>query len=177
MLKIIKSLIALLIIIIVLFIVIGIFLPKDYTVSRSVVIDASPQQIHPYLNNLNNWPKWSPWAENDPTLKVTVGDISSGIGASQSWIGKDGDGSLVITESSIREGIDYDLEFNKGQFRCKGIFEYIPEGQGTDVIWEMRGKVDTPVLGGYFAAKMDTWVGAEFEKGLQNLKEVVEENK
>jgi len=44
MLKIIKSLIALLIIIIVLFIVIGIFLPKDYTVSRSVVIDAIRKQ-------------------------------------------------------------------------------------------------------------------------------------
>ena len=177
MLKIIKALIVLLIIIIALFIAIGIFLPKEYTVSRSIVIDATPRQIHPYLNNLNNWPKWSPWVENDPTLKVTVGDKSSGVGASQSWVGKDGDGSLVITESSVKEGIDYDLEFNQGQFKCKGIFEYIPEGQNTDVIWEMRGKVDTPVLGGYFAAKMDSWVGPEFEKGLQNLKKVVEENK
>ena len=176
MLKVIKSLIALLVILIVLFIVIGIFLPKEYTVSRSVVIDATPQQIHPYLNDLNNWPLWSPWVENDPTLKVTVGDIASGVGASQSWVGKDGDGSLVFTESSIQEGIDYDLEFNQGQFQCKGIFEYLPEGQVTDVVWEMKGSVDTPVLGGYFAAKMDTWVGAEFEKGLQNLKKVVEEN-
>jgi len=177
MLKVIKSLIVLLIIIIVLFIVIGIFLPKNYTVSRSIVIDASPQQIHPYINNLNNWPKWSPWTENDPTLKVTVGDIASGVGASQSWVGKDGDGSLVFTASSLQEGIDYDVEFNQGQFKCKSIFEYVPEGQNTDVIWEMKGKVDTPVIGGYFAAKMDSWVGIEFEKGLQNLKKAVEENK
>ncbi len=177
MLKVIKSLIALLIIIIVLFIVIGIFLPKDYTVSRSVVIDASSQQIHPYLNNLNNWPKWSPWAENDPTLKVTVGDISSGVGASQSWVGKDGDGSLVITGSNPQKGLDYDLEFNQGQFQCKSDFEYVPDGQNTQVVWEMKGRVDTPVLGGYFAAKMDSWVGAEFYKGLQNLKKAVEENK
>ena len=126
MLKVIKSLIVLLVILIVLFIVIGIFLPKEYTVSRSVVIDATPQQIHPYLNDLNNWPLWSPWVENDPTLKVTVGDIASGVGASQSWVGKDGDGSLVFTESSIQEGIDYDLAFNQGQFQCKGIFEYLP---------------------------------------------------
>ena len=177
MIKVIKSLIALLIIIIALFIVIGIFLPKDYTVSRSVVIDASSQQIHPYINNLNNWPKWSPWVENDPTLKVTVGDIASGVGASQSWVGKDGDGSLVITESNPQKGIDYDLEFNQGQFKCKSDFKYVPDGPDTQVVWEMKGKVDTPVLGGYFAAKMDKWVGAEFEKGLQNLKKAVEESK
>lgn len=176
MLKIIKSLIVLLIIIIVLFLVIGIFLPKEYTVSRSVVIDATPQQIHPYLNDLNNWPQWSPWTENDPTMKITLGDITSGVGASQSWVGKDGDGSLLFTQSSIQDGIDYDVEFNQGQFKCKSAFEYLPEGQQTDVIWEMKGKVDTPVLGGYFAAKMDSWVGPEFEKGLQNLKKVVESN-
>jgi hypothetical protein len=174
MLKIIKSLIVLLIIIIVLFIVIGIILPEDYLLSRSVVIDASPQQIHPYLNNLNNWPEWSPWTENDPTLKVTVGDIYSGVGASQSWVSKDGDGSLVFTASNPQNGIDYDLEFNQGQFQCKSGFKYVPEGQNTQVIWEMTGTVDTPVIGGYFAAKMDSWVGKEFEKGLQNLKKVVE---
>jgi len=174
MLKIIKSLIVLLIIIIVLFVVIGLFLPKNYTVSRSVIIDAPPQQIHRYLNNLNKWPKWSPWAENDPTLVVKVGDVSAGVGATQSWDGKDGDGSLVVTSSDPSKGINYDLEFNQGKFQCKGGFVYIPDGQSTEVVWEMIGKVDTPVIGGYFASRMDTWVGKEFEKGLRNLKNVVE---
>ncbi len=177
MLKIIKSLIALLIIIIALFIVIGIFLPNDYTVTKSVVIDATPQNIHPYVNNLKNWPEWSPFVENDPTLKVTLGDNSSGVGAAQSWTGKDGEGSLVITSSSPDKGIIYDMEFNQGQFECQREFIYIPEGKSTKVIWEMTGNVDTPVLGGYFASKMDSWVGKEFEKGLQNLINVVENKK
>ena len=50
----------------------------------------------------------------------------------------------------------------------------MPKGEGTEVIWEMSGNMDTPVIGGYFAAKMDSWVGREFEKGLSNLKEIVE---
>ena len=174
MLKIIKSLIVLLLIIIVLFVVIGLFLPQNYTVTRSINIDATPRKVYPYVNNLNNWPKWSPWTENDPTLKVTVGDKASGVGASQSWVGKDGDGSLVFTSSSPREGIRYDLEFNQGQFKCQGGFDFLPEGQDTEVVWIMTGNVDTPIIGGYFASRMDSWVGKEFERGLQNLKEVVE---
>ena len=174
MVRLLKTLIVILVILIVAFVVIGLMLPTDYLVSRSVVIDAPVGDIHANLNDLNKWPAWSPWIENDPGLQVTVGDISSGVGASQSWVGKDGDGSLVITSSDSKKGINYDLEFNEGQYRCKSNFIYVPTSEGTEVIWEMSGNMDAPVIGGYFAAKMDSWVGMEFEKGLSNLKNIVE---
>ena len=153
---------------------VGLMLPTDYLVSRSIVIDAPVSKIHPNLNDLNKWPTWSPWTENEPGLVVTVGDISSGEGASQKWVGKDGDGSLLIRSSDPNNGINYDLEFNQGQYKCKANFIYVPNSEGTEVIWEMSGNMDAPVIGGYFAAMMDSWVGKEFDKGLNNLKNLVE---
>ena len=174
MVRLLKTLIVILVIVLVAFVVIGLMLPTDYLVSRSIVIDAPPRKIHANIDDLEKWPSWSPWIENDPTLKVTVGDKSSGVGATQTWVGKDGDGSLLVTSSDPNKGVNYDLEFNQGQYKCKANFIYVPNNEGTEVIWEMSGNMDAPVVGGYFAAKMDSWVGKEFEKGLQNLKDVVE---
>ena len=171
----IKTLLIIIFILIVAFVVVGLFLPTNYLVSRSIMIDAPASEIHTNINNLEKWPSWSPWIEDDPTLKVTIGDISSGVGASQSWVGKDGGGSLVFTSSDPNKGVNYDLEFDQGQYKCKSNFIYVPKEGGTEVIWEMSGNMDIPVIGGYFASTMDTFVGKYFEKGLVNLKNVVEE--
>ena len=174
MIKILKTLIVVLVIILVAFIVVGLMLPTNYLVSRSIVIDAPLSKIHSNINNLEKWPTWSPWIENDPTLEVTVGDVSSGVGATQSWKGKDGEGSLLITASDPSKGVNYDLAFNQGQYKCKANFIYVPKNEGNEVIWEMSGNMDVPIIGGYFAARMDSWVGTEFEKGLNNLKNISE---
>ena len=44
-----------------LFVIVGAFLPQDYSVSRSIVIDAQPSAIHGYVGDLKRWPKWGPW--------------------------------------------------------------------------------------------------------------------
>ena len=38
----------------------------------------------------------------------------------------------------------------------------------------MSGDMGTPVIGGYFAIMMDAMVGQTFDKGLLNLKSIVE---
>ncbi|NIP29414.1 MAG: hypothetical protein GTO02_03440 [Candidatus Dadabacteria bacterium] len=154
--------------------IIGYFLPTEYNVTRSVIIDSTPQEIHKFTGDLSNWDKWSPWIENDPTLKVKIGKNSKGVGASQSWVGEDGSGSLVFTSTNPNKGLEYDLEFNQGQFRSKAGFTYLEKGDQTEVVWSMNGNVDTPIIGGFFARKMDTFVGPDFEKGLKKLKSVVE---
>ena len=40
--------------------VIGYYLPRDYSVSSSRVIDAGPEEIFPLLVNLDRWKEWSP---------------------------------------------------------------------------------------------------------------------
>ena len=87
-------------------VVIGLFLPTEYTVTRSINIDSTQEKIHKYVGELNNWDKWSPWLESDPTIKVNVGEKTSGVGATQSWEGKDGSGSLVFTATDPQKGID-----------------------------------------------------------------------
>ncbi len=143
--------------------------------SWSIVIDAGPEKIHEYVGDLMKWGEWTPWKEEDPTIVVTRGEKTSGVGASQSWVGESGDGALTITKNSPAEGIEYDLVLDGGAYVCESAMTYetLPDG-GTKVTWIMNGDMGTPVIGGYFVLMMDSMVGEMFDRGLSNLKVRVE---
>ena len=147
---------------------VGYFLPHDYSVEESVVINAKPGKIHELVGDLKRWDDWAPWKEMDPTVQVTFGKETKGVGASQTWTGKDGDGSLQFTAADEDKGIEYDLKFD--EMPAKGAIRYERMGDGTKVTWSMSGDMDMPVIGGYFALLMPRMVGGDFEKGLAKLK-------
>ena len=175
MLRIIRTVIAAVVVFILVVAVVGLFLPTTYRVKRSIVINAPTEKVHEYVGNLSKWEKWSPWEEEDPTLVVTLGEKKSGVGASESWVGDSGDGAVTITESSPSRGVKYDLLFNGGEYESEGsiAYEALPEGR-TEVTWAMSGDMGKSVTGGYFALLMDSIVGKMFDKGLANLKSIVE---
>ena len=158
-----------------LIVVVGLLLPTTYTVKRFIVIDADPEGIHEFVGDLTKWDRWGPWKEDDPTLVVTFGEKTSGMGASQSWVGKDGTGSLQFTATADRRGVEYDLTFDD-TYKCRAAIRYYPADYTTEVKWIMKGNMDMPVFGGYFALMMDSMVGPMFDRGLAKLKQVVEAN-
>jgi hypothetical protein len=159
-----------------LFIVVGLLLDRDFEVSREITINATPQEIHGYVNDLNQWPSWSPWQILDPSVITKIGDISVGVGASQTWTGNGGGGSLTFTQSSESEGIVYDLLFDGDSSVFITEMRYQVNNDSTNVSWVMKGKMEPIIVGGYFAQIMDTLVGDNFFLGLSNLKKTVESN-
>ncbi len=159
--------------------VVGLFLPTTYHVERSIVVDAAPASIHPLVNNLERWDEWEPWTADDPTIAVTRGSVTTGVGASQSWTSKSGDGQLAFTDSDPKTGVVYSLLFDN-QFKSVGKVYYEPLNTGdavtTQVTWSLTGGEDAPkVIGGYFALAMDGMVGPIYERGLAKLRDAVEQ--
>lgn len=159
----------------ILILVAGLFLPTKYSLQRSIQIQAQPETIHAYVGDLTKWDLWSPWKEADPSTVTTLGDQTSGVGANQSWVAKDGDGSLIVTMSSPTKGIEYDLFFDKAAWKSRaGMYYDTVSDNSTNVVWSMEGDMDVPIVGGYFAMMMDSMVGQMFERGLTKLKAQVE---
>lgn len=168
-----KKLVVAFVLFVVLFVVVGFALSKDYEFSRKVTIQAPPERVHELVGDLRRWDDWTPWKKADPTVAVTFGPTTTGVGASQTWTGKDGDGRLTFAQCDPRTGITYDMAFiNDGQeMPSKGWVKYTPAGAATDVEWGMRGTMDMPVIGGYFATLMGPMMaGPMFEQGLADLK-------
>jgi hypothetical protein len=151
-------------------------MPRDYTVSHSISIDATPEQIHRHVGDLDKWPAWTPWSKQDPTMVITEGQPRTGVGANQSWVGEEGNGRLEFTKADPRTGVEMDLWFEDDSMQCKSAYTYTPsaDGSSTTVTWTMSGTVPVPVFGGLIASKMDDFVGPMFDQGLADLKTVVE---
>ena len=163
-------------IILLVLVVVGLIIPNDVNVRRSIEINATPEQIHYYVDNLEQWPKWGPWATMDPTMKTTIGEIKSGVGASQSWKGEGGNGSLKITSSSPEKGVVYDMSFDGDPGVYQAGLSYQKQGDSVLVTWYMTGEMQPIIIGNYFSLLMDSLVGGSFEQGLSALKQTVEES-
>jgi hypothetical protein len=155
-------------------VVVALFLPKSYTVTRSVVVNAPPAEIHLFTGDLNRWPEWTPWLNEDPTIVVTVGQETTGVGASQTWVGESGDGELTFTRSDPDWGIAYDMAFDQGKYRSQNSMEYRTVGGATEVFWIMTGDHGPNPLERYFGIFMPAMIGPMFDEGLARLKLVTE---
>ena len=156
---------------------VGYLLPTEYSVTKSVTISATPEEIHEYVGDLKTWSHWTPWTGKDPDMQITLSEITNGIGASQSWTDKHGGGSLLFTSSSPKNGIEYDLFFQAGKYTSKSSIKYETRGKdATKVIWQLDGDANTPIIGGYFALFLRYSIGKMFKSGLDKLKSILEKS-
>ena len=163
----------------VLLVLVAFLLPGKMHVERSLVIKAGAEPLYHQVNTLKNWEKWSPWHQMDSTMKVTYEGPEAGTGAKYSWVGEQmGEGSLQISESQTNQIIKTNLNFG-GMGTSYAQYTFEPVADGTKVTWAMDSdSKDVPwswyVPSKYMNLFMDDMLGKDFEKGLNNLKTVVE---
>ena len=103
-----------LLIIMALFLIIALFLPKGVEMKESVVINKPASLIYRQVNNFRNWEPWSPWLEMDKEMVNSYEGPEKGVGAKYSWTSKkSGNGSMTITESVPYKKVVADLDFGQ----------------------------------------------------------------
>ena len=165
--------------VVVLLVLIGFLLPASYRVERSVVVQAKPDAIFPYVNTLKKWPEWSAWnVEKYPSLTYHYSGPEAGPGATSEWTSKDaGSGKLVVTSATVPTRLEYDLSFEQGKYQSKGTFTFEERTEGTKVVWADAGNMGWSPLNRWFGLLMDKFMGPDFEAGLAKLKSVAEAKK
>lgn len=158
----------------VLFVVVGFLLPSDYHIERSVEIEAEPARVHALVGDLQRWPDWTPWQEIDPSIETIYGEVTSGVGAHQSWSGKSGGGKLTFTKCDPETGVAYDMYFDGDDNLVLGEMRYEAAGGGTRVTWTMSGEFGANLIGRYFGLMMGPMIEPMFDDGLAKLKTQVE---
>jgi uncharacterized protein YndB with AHSA1/START domain len=151
--------------------------PDDYRLTRSTVIAAPAAAVFAQVNDLKKWDDWSPWAKLDPAAKVTFSGPPAGPGATFAWSGNDkvGEGTMTITESRPNERVATRTDFVKpfaGTSHSDFIFS--EAGGQTNVIWTMSGTNNFIGKAMCLFVSMEQMLGPDFEKGLAQIKQVVE---
>ena len=162
-------------VILLLFLVPPLFMSNDYRVERSIDIAKSPQEVYAVVSDYGQRTTWDPWAEKEPdVINVTVTGKPGEVGASYSWVGNEtGEGSMTVKETVPGESIHSTLVFKAPmEASCDVYWTFEPSDAGATVKWAFEG--NTPYPWNWFNMQMDSNIGPDFEKGLQNLKKTLE---
>ena len=156
--------------------IVGMFLPREISVARSIEINAPAEKIFTHFNNLEKTIAWSPWLHHDPDTKNTFNDIPEGVGAVMEWSSdhkKVGSGRMEITDSKLNESIAVDLDFGDMGSATAG-WNLEPAGDKTNATWSMTTDMGAGPVGRLFGVVMKKWIATDYDLGLQNLKKLVE---
>ena len=167
-------------VLVVILVVVIVTRPEDFSITRNATMSVTPQEVFPQVNDLHNWEGWSPWAKLDPNMKMTFAGPEAGTGAAYTWTGnsKVGEGRMTIVESRPSELVRIKLEFMK-PFTASNASEFTfqPQGNQTTVTWSMTGKRNFMTKAMSLVMSMEKMLGGQFEKGLAQMKAIVEARK
>jgi hypothetical protein len=159
----------------VVFVAVGLALPRGYTITRSVTIAAEPARVHQFTGDLDQWPSWTPWLRTDPTLAITPGALVTGKGAQLSWKSKTGGGELTFTRCQPDWGVAFDMTLGKKKRLSACSLQYNSTDRGTEVVWQLQGDSGLDIFGRYFNLMLDPLMGPMLDEGLQRIKMLAEE--
>ena len=151
-------------------------LPRNVQVARSIDINAPADQVFQQVNSLKATQNWSPWLSLDPDVALTFNDVETGVGSAMSWTSENpkvGSGAQEITASVENQSVTTALDF--GDMGTANAEFLLKEADGiTNITWTLDADMGNNPIGRWMGLKMDDWVGADYEKGLGNLKALVE---
>ena len=167
---------------ILLFGMVGLFLaasrqPDEFRVTRSITIAAPASTVFLHVNSPKRFNEWNPWAKIDPQAKTEIEGPVEGVGSVMRWDGNAEVGKGRMTNVVVKKDqfIQFRMDFEKPMKSTQTAeFSFASVDGGTKVTWTMYGKANllSKVMNVLFDC--EKMVGDQFDKGLQQLKEIVE---
>ncbi|WP_298368434.1 GyrI-like domain-containing protein [uncultured Lutibacter sp.] len=111
----------------------------EYDIQSKKTIKAPSEVIFNNINDFKNWKDWGPWYEMDSTIVASYPEITSGEGASYSWTGKDGAGSMKTLSLIPNKELIQEIQFSQGS-PSEVYWDITRTDYGNEVTWGMKGK-------------------------------------
>ncbi len=154
----------------------ALFVRKQYTIAREVVINQPPSEVFAYLKHLKNQEHYSKWVRTDPQMKKEYRGTDGTVGFVYAWDGNDkaGQGEQEIKKIIEGERLEVEVRFVRpfaGVAHTPFTTEALTPHQ-TKVTWGMTGANPYPFNLMHLA--MDQLLGKDLEISLATLKTVLE---
>lgn len=161
---------------IVLLLVVALFVNKEYTVEKEVVVNKSKQEVFDYVKYVKNQNNYNKWAMADPNAKKEYKGTDGTVGFIYAWEGnnKVGKGEQQIRNIEDGQRVDFDLHFIK-PFEGKAnawITTESVSGNQTKIKWGMHGRSPYPLnIMNLFVPGV---LGKDLQTSLDQLKAILE---
>lgn len=154
----------------------GFLLPQTVKVERSIVISRNADTVFQYVNSMQAFQQWSPWAQIDPSAAVTFFGPDSGVGSGMAWSSTDkrvGKGRQTIIESKPSQMVKTLLEFDDDSSGFASWY-LTAHNDGVNLAWSFDMDFGRNPIMRYMGLMLDDMLGKFYEQGLGSLKVLVE---
>ena len=177
--RVLKWLLLVVVSLIALFLIIALFVSKEYSVERNVSINQPKNMIYDYAKYLKNQNEFSVWAKIDPNMKVEFRGTDGTVGFVSAWDSPNknaGKGEQEIKAIDEGNRIDYEIRFYEPMESTDNAYMSFSavNDSVTTVKWGFYGKIKYPMNFMLLFMDMDAMLGKDLEGGLNNLKALLE---
>lgn len=162
--------------IIVLPLIIALFIPKDYRIERSIIIDKQKHEVFDYIKYIKNQDEYSKWNMTDPNMKKEFRGTDGTVGFVYGWNGNKqaGEGEQEITGITDGERVTTEIRFKRPMQNVGHIYMNTEahSDNSTKVTWGMMGKSPYPM--NLMTAMLKGVLGKDLQISLNNLKALLE---
>lgn len=161
---------------VVLLCVVALFVKKDYTITREILINNSVNNVYDYVRYHKNQREFNQWLSFDPNTKIELRGSEDGTSGAimhfESSHKKTGTGEWENTRLVPNERIELELRFLKPyQFTASGILYFIETKKGrTRLVWEYNSGMPWPKNITLLFMNMDKIIGKDIEATLEKIK-------
>jgi ribosome-associated toxin RatA of RatAB toxin-antitoxin module len=126
------------------------------TVSKSVLIWYSPQEMYALVTEVDQYPQFLPWCDNARVVTADASGMTAEVGISFSGIRQ-----TFTTRNEHTPGQQVTMKLVNGPFsRLDGVWKFLPIGDGT----QRASKVELTLHYGFTNATLGKLVGPVFDK-------------
>lgn len=152
-------------------VLVGLFLPREWSVRESVEIAGEREAIHALVSDATRWEQWMFVDEAKAEMKVEA--EGQGVGATVRWHGADSQGEITLTESDPERGIAWEGKIDSDSVNNHGSIRY-ERGESGGVLVVLVDEGELPkVFGGYFVPVMNSALSQHFDAALDRLEVAV----
>lgn len=114
-------------------------LDGNYDINKTRTIKAPAEVVFNEINDFKNWENWGPWYELDSTIVASYPELTSGVGASYTWTGKEGGGLMKTLSLIPNKELIQEIQFSQGS-PSEVYWDITRTDFGNEVTWGMRGE-------------------------------------
>ncbi|MEO4006762.1 SRPBCC family protein [Flavobacterium sp. CAU 1735] len=177
--RIIKNIILFFLAVIVLLLVAGLFVKKDYAIEREIVINKPKAEVFDYIKHIKNQDNYSVWNRKDPAMKREYKGNDGEVGFVYAWESTNkevGKGEQEIVRIVDGDRVDMKLRFKEpmeADDDAYMITEAVSENQ-TKVKWGFKGSINYPMNLLLLFMDMEKELGGALDTGLKDMKTLLE---
>lgn len=166
-------------IVIAIFLLVALFVKKEYAIVRKTTINKPKQEVFNYLKLMKNQSAYNKWWRADPGAMKDYKGTDGTVGFTVAWDSADkkvGKGEQEVKKITEGERIEYELRFIKpfeGKADAHMTTNAVAEDQ-TNVTWGFSSSMKYPMNIMLLFINMEEMLGKDLEASLTDLKGTLE---